>query len=136
MEIKANDATRNRPQGDRVIDAPYVYADIPAFVQQVKVESAWDKSDRNAITIFKTDNMTIVVTALKEGAVIKDNVVNGFLSVQVLEGAITMETLEGDGDMGEHHLMVFHPGVPHSLEARLDSVLLLTTYDMHEVNPT
>jgi quercetin dioxygenase-like cupin family protein len=136
MEIKTNEATRNRPQGDRVIDAPYVYADIPAFIKQVKDESAWDKSDRNAITVFKTDNMTIVVSALKEGAVIKDNVVKGFLSVQVLEGALKMETLEGDGEMGEHQMMVFHPGIPHSLEATLDSVLLITTYDMHETSST
>lgn len=130
MEIKTNEATRNRPEGDRVLDAPYVYANIPAFIKQVKEEESYGKSDRNAITVFKTDNMTIVVLALKEGAVIKDNIVEGLLSVQVLEGAIKLETLEGDGDMGEQHLMIFHPGIPHSLEARLDTVLLITTYDV------
>ena len=130
MEIKTNDATRNRPLGDRVLDAPYVYANLPAFIKQVKEEKAWGQSDRNSITIFKSDNITIVLTALKEGAVIKDNTVDGFLSVQVLEGALKMETLEGDGDMGEQHIMIFHPGIPHSFEATLYTVLLLTTYDV------
>jgi quercetin dioxygenase-like cupin family protein len=132
MEIKRNEATRNRPEGDRVLDAPYVFADLPAFVEQVKDEKAWENSDRNAITVFKTDNMTIVVSVMKDGAVIKDNTVNGFLTVLVLEGRIGVATLEGDADMGENQLIAFHPGIPHTIEARETSVLLLTTYDVKE----
>lgn len=130
MEIKRNEATRNRPWGDRILDAPYVFADITAFTNQVKDEAAWEKSDRNGITVFKTGGMTIVLTALKESAVIKDNVVDGFLVVQVLQGTIRIATLEEDGDMEENQLMAFHPGIPHSIEAKTDSLLLLTTYLM------
>jgi quercetin dioxygenase-like cupin family protein len=128
MEIKRNEATFNRPEGDRVIDAPYVFVDIPEFIQQVRDEKTWEKYDRNGITVFKSDSMTIVVTALKEGAVIKDNTVNGFFTVQVLQGTIRFETLEGDIEAKEQHLISFHPGVPHSIEARTDAVILLTTY--------
>lgn len=129
MEIKHNDATRNRPDGPRVIDAPYLFADLQAYTDQVKDEKSWEKNDRNGITIFKSDNLTLVLTALKAGAVIKDNNVNGFFSIQVLEGAVRMETLEGDADMETGQLMIFHPCVPHSVEAKKDSVLLLTNHD-------
>lgn len=132
MEIKRNAATHNRPEGDRVLDAPYVFADLPAFIDQVKDEKAWENSDRNAITVFKTDNMTIVVSAMKDGAVIKDNTVNGFFTVLVLEGKISMATLEGDAEMDENKLIAFHPGIPHTIEAKKNSVLLLTTYDVGE----
>ena len=71
MEIKRNESTRNRPEGDRVLDAPYVFANLPAFIEQVKDEKSWGKGDRNAITVFKTTNMTIVLSALKQGASIK-----------------------------------------------------------------
>jgi quercetin dioxygenase-like cupin family protein len=128
MEIKRNEATLNRPEGDRVIDAPYVYADIDDFVDQVKDEKAWKKSDRNGITIFKTEGITIVITALKDGAVIKDNTVNGIFTVQVIEGKVRMDTPEGDIVMKKRQLISFHPGVPHSIEAKKDSVLLLTSY--------
>src|SRR6187549_525713 len=121
MEIKRNEATRNRPEGDRVLDAPYVFADLPEFTRQVKDEKAWEKSDRNAITVFKTEGMTIVLTAMKEGAVIKDNTVNGFFTVQVIEGSVRMETLEGDNKMTSNQLISFHPGVPHSIEATTDA---------------
>ena len=133
MEIKHNDATLKRPQGERVLDAPYVFADLPAFTEQVKDEKTWQNSDRNAITVFKTDGMTIVLTALKEGAVIKDNTVNGFLTVQVLEGSIRMDTMEGDNKMEKHQLVNFHPRVPHSIEAITNAVILLFTYDVEPV---
>jgi len=129
MELKHNDATRNRPKGDRVIDAPYVLADLPAFIEQVKDEKAWEESDRNAITVFKSDGMTIVLSILKENAVIKDNTVDGYLTLLLLEGKARLETLEGDIDLGEQQLISFHPGVPHSIEATTDIVLLITTHD-------
>lgn len=130
MEIKQQDATPNRPEGDRVIDAPYVFVDFPAFVEQVKDEKAWAKSDRNSITVFKPAGMTIVITAMKEGAVIKDNTVNGFFTVQVIEGSIRMETMEGDIKMTDHQLISLHPMVPHSIEATTGCVLLLMTFDV------
>ncbi len=135
MEIKHNDATINRPMGERVIDAPFVYADLTVFINQVKDENAWEKSDRNSITVFKSDGMTIVLSAFKEGAVIKDNVVKGFLTVHILEGTVKMETLGGDGDITENQLMVFHPGVPHSIEARTNAVFLITTAGMNGESP-
>ncbi len=130
MEIKHNDATLKRPEGERVLDAPYVLANLPEFTEIVKDEKTWETGDRNSITVFKTEGMTIVLTAMKEGAVIKDNSVNGFFTVQVLEGKIKMETLEGDFLMGVHQLISFHPRVPHTIEASRDSVILHFTYDV------
>ena len=41
MENKRNEATLNRPEGDRVLDAPYVFINIPEFIRQLKSEEAW-----------------------------------------------------------------------------------------------
>ena len=57
MEAKRNEATLNRPQGDRVLDASYVFINLPAFIRQMKKEEAWGKNDRNGITVFKTDKL-------------------------------------------------------------------------------
>jgi len=40
MENKRNEATLNRPEGDRVLDAPYVFVNIPEFIRQLKSEEA------------------------------------------------------------------------------------------------
>lgn len=127
MEIKRNEATLNRPEGDRVLDAPYVFMDIEDRVKQLKAEDAWDKNDRNGITIFKTDRLTTVLTCLRKKATIKDNMVDGLFQVQVLNGRIRVTTDDGDTEMKEGEMIVFHPGIKHSIEALKKSTLLLQT---------
>ena len=130
MEIKRNEATINRPEGDRVIDAPLVFIGLPGFISQLKEEEAWQKNDRNGITVFKTGNMTMVLTALHAGAEIKDNDVDGIVTLQVLEGAARITTSEGDADVKEKDVIAFHPNVRHSVKALSDTVLLLTNYEV------
>ena len=126
MENKRNEATLNRPEGDRVLDAPYVFVNIPEFIRQLKSEEAWQKNDRNGITVFKTERVTMVVTCLHAKAVLKNNLVDGIFTVQVLEGIVRVTTPDGDVDMQANQVMAFHQLVDHSIVALMDSVLLLT----------
>ena len=126
MDTKRNQATPNRPEGDRVLDAPFVKVMIPEIVRQLKTEPAWKKNDRNAITVFKSDNLAIVVVALQQGAVIEDNDVDGFISVQVLHGKIRIEAANQGEQLAAGELAVLHPRVIHSIHAAEESVLLLT----------
>lgn len=127
MEIKRNEATFNRPEGDRVLDAPYVFVDIPAFIDQLKSEKAWEKNDRNGITVFKSESLTMVVSALQASARLPDNDVDEFLTIQVLHGNVRVTTQDGDIDMKEKNMITFHPGVVHSAQAITDAILLITT---------
>jgi quercetin dioxygenase-like cupin family protein len=129
MEYKRNDATLNRPEGDRVLDAPYVYMDLDKYTEQVKEEEAWDKNDRNGITMFKTDSLTTVLTCLHKGAAIKDNNVDGLFQVLVLDGRVRVTTFDGDVEMKENEMITFHPNVPHSIQAVKKSTLLLQTIE-------
>ena len=126
MENKRNEATLNRPEGDRVLDAPYVFINIAEFIRQIKSEEAWQKNDRNGITIFKTGRVTMVLTCLHAKAIIKNNLVDGIFTVQVIEGIIRIKTPDGDVDMQANQIMAFHQLVDHSIEALTDSVLLFT----------
>lgn len=133
MENKRNEATQNRPEGDRVLDAPYVFINIPEYIRQLKSEEAWEKNDRNGITVFKTERVTMVVTCLHAKAVLKNNLVDGIFTIQVLEGIIRVTTPDGDVDMQANQVMAFHQLVDHSILALMDSVLLLTN-NSAEVN--
>ena len=99
MENKRNEATLSRPEGDRVIDAPYVFINTPEFIQQLMDEEAWQKNDRNAITVYKTSNMTMVLVCLHAKAVLKDNLVDGIFTIQVIEGIIKVSIPDGSVDM-------------------------------------
>lgn len=132
MEIKRNEATINRPDGDRVIDGTYVFVDIPSYVRQLKEEKAWEKNDRNGITVFKSSNVTMVITALQKDATISNNSVDGFLTLQILKGAARINTPDGDVDLVDHQLVTFHPKVMHSVQALSDVIILLTTFNKED----
>lgn len=72
MEIKNNESTDLRPEGARLIDAPLVSMDIPDFIKQLKAEVTWENNDRNAMTVYKTNGMRIVLIALHEDATLKN----------------------------------------------------------------
>ena len=86
MENKSNEATPQRPEGDRMLDASLVTMDLNKLIEQVRTETTWKDSDRNSITIFKSSTMRIVLLGLHEGAALKTHTANGIISVQVLEG--------------------------------------------------
>lgn len=126
MEEKYNEPTEQRPEGARVMDATLVSIDVPDFIQKIKRESAWEKSDRNAITVFKTSDMRIVLIALHEGAVIARHTANGVISVQALEGEINFSTDDQSVVLKQGQMIALRKGEPHSVAAIKESVFLLT----------
>ena len=131
MEYKRNDATLHRPGGERVIDAPYVYTSLEKYIDQLKDEEAWNRYDRNGITIFKTDNLTTVLTCLHKGAAIKDNTVDGLFQLLVVDGKVRVTTDEGDIEMKEREMITLHPNIHHNIEALKKSTLLLQTITLN-----
>ena len=92
MELKQNEATKNRPEGTRAIDATTVFTNLVEVSKQLRTEKAWDTNDLNGITVFKTDNMTAVLTLIKERTTLKKIMVNGLFTIIVLDGKLNVET--------------------------------------------
>jgi quercetin dioxygenase-like cupin family protein len=126
MEAKQNESTELRPEGGRVMDAAVVGIDIPQFMKEIKEEVAWKKNDRNAITVYKTDGMRIVLIALHEDAVMARHSANGILTVQVLEGEINFNTDHQSVVLKKGQMIALHKGELHSVAALKESVFLLT----------
>ena len=126
MEIKNNESTDLRPEGTRLMDAPLVSMDIPEFIKQIKAEVTWENSDRNAMTVYKTNGMRIVLIALHEDAVLKKHTAEGIISVQVLEGEIIFSTDSQSVVIKKGQMIALHKGLPHSVKAIKESVFLLT----------
>jgi quercetin dioxygenase-like cupin family protein len=125
-EEKSNEATPQRPEGERPINAELIELDLPASVQQIKSEPAWHNSDRNAITLFKNESMRIVMIALHEGAEMKTHTAPGVISVQVLEGKISFRTESKSSNLDKGQMVTLQAGVPHSVNADTEAVFLLT----------
>jgi hypothetical protein len=126
MQIKINQATNNRPEGDRIIDAPAVLVNIQHYIEQLKEEDAWQKRDRNAITVFKTAGVTVVINALHSCAEMRDIEIEGMLMLQVVEGEITIKSDEGERKLTEQQVLILHPCFKTNIIAEKDTVLILS----------
>jgi quercetin dioxygenase-like cupin family protein len=123
---KFNDSTKNRPWGERPIDAPILTIDIPAFIQLIKSEEAWLKNDRNAITVFKTDHIRQVVVALHKDAEMARQRSEGVMTIQVLEGRLLCSAEEWTAMLTKGQMVAIHEGMPYSLKAAEEASFLLT----------
>lgn len=128
MDTKYNASTDLRPEGERILDAPLVQVDIPNFIRQIRSENAWHNSDRNAMTVYKTEGVSVVLIALHEKALIAKHTAAGVINVQVLEGEIRFSTDEQDVLLKKGQLLALHKRVPHSVLAIQESVFMLTHF--------
>ncbi|MDB5276428.1 MAG: hypothetical protein JWR61_1383 [Ferruginibacter sp.] len=125
MEQKFNEATPQRKQ-DHLLDAALVSINIAAFTDQLKQEQPWKESDRNSITVFKTDGMRIVLIGLHAGAEMAKHRAGGHISVQVLEGQIKFTTDDKSLELSKGQMLALHPGISHSVLAVQETIFLLT----------
>ncbi|MEO5997556.1 MAG: cupin domain-containing protein [Chitinophagaceae bacterium] len=126
MKEKHTDATPQRPDGGRSIDSSLLFMDLPVLMEQIKNEAAWKTSDRNAITVFKSENMRIVLIALHEGTEVKRHTANGTISVQVMEGQIKFSTDKQSLQLNKGQMLTLHERIPHSVLAIKEAMFLLT----------
>lgn len=133
MPVKMNDATINRPEGKRLIDAPALLININDYVDQLKDERAWKKNDRNAITVFKSAGVTMVLSAFHKGAEIKDLQLDGLLILQVIEGEISVSKDEEETlSVKKNQVLALNQEYGYMLIAEMDTIILLSAIKEEE----
>lgn len=128
MEVKQNDSTINRPWGERPVDAPFIPIDLQGYAQQIMQEEAWQKNDRNAITLFKSEGTTVVLVALhKDAEMIPGSFQGtGILLLQVLEGLLHFSTNGEEVHISRGQMITLHENIPYKALAHEDTMCLLT----------
>lgn len=125
-EVKHNSSTPQRPEGDRLLNADMVLMDLESFKKQIKEEKAFIEGERNAITLFKSDQLRIILIALHKGAEMKTHTAPGTISVQVLEGFIEFTTAQRTVELAAGQMLALHKKIPHSVLAKEESTFLLS----------
>lgn len=130
MEEKYNESTHNRPEGDRVINAPFVVSDLGAHIKQITEEDAYFNSDRNAITLFKAHGVSVVLTALRNGAEMGTPEPTGKVGIiQVLSGSLDVEIESETSTVAVQQIISFHTHLGYHIVATEDTIFLLTFCD-------
>jgi quercetin dioxygenase-like cupin family protein len=89
--------------------------DLQKYIQQIKSETTWKTGEKNAITIFKSEKMKIVLIGLHDQAELKKHTANAQISVQVLEGEIQFSTEETSVVLTVGKMISLQPLIPHHL---------------------
>ena len=128
MEEKYNNATAQRPEGARPLDAAIIPIDIPKYIIQLKQEEAYDKNGKNAITVFKSAQVTITIIALKDGEIVKPGSEENeaIMSLQVLHGKLSFESMGNLTELSGGDLITLHQTLSFKATALTDSIGLLT----------
>lgn len=126
MKNKFNKETSQRPEGGRLLDASLVTIDLLLFMKQIQNETSWKDSDRNSITVFKTEGMRIVLIGLHKGAEMIKHKAEGIISVQILEGQIKFNTDLQSVELDKGQMLTLHERIPHSVLAIKETFFLLT----------
>jgi len=128
MEEKHNNATPQRPEGARPLDANLIPINIEKFVAQIKNEEAYDKNGKNAITVFKSENITITIVALKANEVIHPGKAENcdIITLQILAGQISFSSGDTELQIGEKELLTIHQQLSFNATAKTDTICLLT----------
>ncbi|RZK55580.1 MAG: hypothetical protein EOO91_13850 [Pedobacter sp.] len=128
MEEKHNNATKQRPEGARPLDAGIIPINIPKYIGQLKAEEAYEKNGKNAITVFKSDAVTITLIAMQMNEEFhpgsEEN--EATMSLQVIKGEVLFESFGNKVELKDGELVTLHQQLSFKTTAISDAICLLT----------
>ena len=100
--------------------------DLQAELAQLRFERGYREGERNANTLVKGDTFRIVLTALRAGNRLHEHEAAGWISIQAVAGRLRVHAAGQTIELPSGHLLALAAGIPHDVEALVDSAFLLT----------
>ena len=106
---------------------PLLQIDLERELQQLRREDSWQReTGRSSKTLAKYPDFRIVLILMKGGTRMRQHRAEGRVSIQLLEGQISIHLADHKVNMSAGHLLVLDCGVLHDVETLEESALLLT----------
>jgi quercetin dioxygenase-like cupin family protein len=114
------------PRPDRPHAGPFAHWRLDEQVERLKTEAAWHDGDRNSITLTKRTGLTLVLTVLREGAVLAEHRAPHAVSLHVISGRISVRVGDRSLELGAGEVVTMEPRLTHTVQARSEATILLT----------
>jgi quercetin dioxygenase-like cupin family protein len=100
---------------------------IHDMAQQLMTEEAFETSGRNALTLIRSQNLTVVLTVLKAGATLQEHHAPAPVTLLPLFGDIVLLADEGrkSAELSPGTTGAFSAHLEHRVEATQDSAFLI-----------
>lgn len=112
---------------DRPEAGPFVHTRLPEVVERFTSERAWIDEDRNAITLTKGAGLTLVLTTLRAGAVLREHRAPAAATLHVLSGRMTLRAGDRALDLVSGDVVSMEAALAHAADAQDDTVFLLAS---------
>jgi quercetin dioxygenase-like cupin family protein len=113
------------PRRQATLAAPHLEFDLAQELEQLRREPALS-GGQSAKTLVKYDDLRVVLIVLQAGARLAGHRTDGRISIHTLHGHIRVTAPEEAFDLPAGHLLALDQGIPHDVEATVDSTFLLT----------
>lgn len=114
------------PRPDRPEAGPFVHSRLHEEVERLKTEPTWHDGDRNSITLTRRSGLTLVLTILRAGAVLREHRAPTAATLHVISGRLIVRVGDRLLELGPGEVVTMEPRLTHAAEARSDTALLLT----------
>lgn len=108
------------------LDAPLMTFDLTTLIAEMKAEPTWQAASRNAITLLKDHGLRVVLVVMRAGSVIASHRAQGPITIQVLDGRLSLTVGTRGVPLGSGGLLTLAAGAAHDVRALDDSAFLLT----------
>ena len=115
-----------KARSDRPLETPLLHVQLAKALEQLRQESTWRTSGRNAITLTKEPGLRLVLMLLGKGTRIPEHRTAGPLTFHVLTGSMTFRAGDRAQTLASGELIVLESAIAHEVEALEESTCLLT----------
>ena len=119
-----------RPAYNRPLDAKLLVFDLPVEVAKMKQECNWIDGKHNAITLMKSENITMVLIAMQQGHDMKLHQAKGPLIINIIEGKLMFTAEEEPVLLHKDQVLSLHENIKHELFAVEETIFLLTVVNL------
>ncbi len=123
--------SRPHPGDERFLRGPLQGFDLDGEVARLRGEKEWREGRRNAITLRKSEGMSVVLLVMGAGDRLEEHAAPGPITLTVREGRVRFTAADESVDVGPETLLACDSCVRHAVEALSDAVCLVTIAGGH-----
>ena len=118
---------QNGPKALRPTHGGVALIQLADEISRLRQRLESSNEDRQAASLVKDYGLNVMLMLLKKGARLHEHRTKGPLTVQVVSGTVLFVGANAHNELAAGTILAVDRDVPHSVEAREESVLLLTT---------
>jgi quercetin dioxygenase-like cupin family protein len=127
------DARRRQHPSERFAGTEHAL-DVREKLRALRAETGATANGHRQITLMHQGPVRLVLFAFEAGGRMPQHSAPGWVTIQVLRGALRVRTPEQQHELAEGQILALAPGVPHDLEAGAEADMLLGVYPETPVN--